>query len=77
MTVIEIWAPRWHDRVVLVKQSRIKPGKKYVIRLTDAGAYNGDYIAEGDYIRSCLPDTNGVAPMFAVPLDELVRGRVE
>lgn len=65
-----IWAPRYHDRVVLVHAQKVK--KHVLIALTKAGSLNGLYYISGKNVKKGRKDTNGKAPMYAVNLDDLL-----
>lgn len=72
---IDIWAPRWHDKVVLVAMYKVKPKNETTfIRLTDSGReYTGRYkVNTGDVLASPV-DSNGAIRCYAVPLDKLER----
>jgi hypothetical protein len=70
MNAIEIWAPRWRDRVALVASYKVLPGRN-LIRFTKAGSYNGIYVINGDDVKKCPLETNGRIDCFAVPLARL------
>jgi len=66
---IEIWQPRYHDRVVLISVHKVKEGTNYV-RFTKAPSMgNGLWSFDGSRVRrECELDTNGKIICFAVPL---------
>ena len=70
--MIEIFAPRWRDRVALIAKYKVTNGVNK-IRFTKAGSYNGIYSADGDSIRKSPIDSNGRIECYAVPLDTLER----
>jgi len=70
--MIEIWQPRWRDRVALIAAYRVSPGEN-IIRFTRAGIYNGTYSVDGDDVRQCPLETNGKIECYAVPLAKLER----
>lgn len=73
MRVIEVWAPRYHDRVALVAVRKVKDGTNY-LRFTKAPSMGkGLYSFDGTVVRrECELDTNGKIPCFAIPLYMLV-----
>lgn len=68
--MIEIWEPRYHDKVVLVATHKIKYPLE--IRITK-GAYKGEYIVdEGDYATEQMATrAGGKIGMTCIPLDKL------
>lgn len=68
MRVIEIWMPRYHDRVVLVAEHKVKCGTNF-IRFTKDPNRKGLYQLDGDRVRAeCEVTTNGKIKCFVVPL---------
>lgn len=65
----EIIQPRWRDRVVLIKASRV--GTHNSIVFTNAPTYPGEYYVSGRDAHMCKLDSNGKIPCYAVPLDLL------
>jgi len=65
---IEIWQPRWHDRVVLIGKHKVKPGENKIV-FTKAKNLPGSYFMEDTEIKKYPLDSNGKIPCFAVPLD--------
>ena len=70
--MIEIYAPRWRDRVVLIAKYKVTPGANKV-RFTKAGSYNGIYNVDSSVIYKSPLDTNGRIDCYAVPFSELER----
>lgn len=70
--MIEIWAPRYKDSVVLIATYRVMDGEN-LIRFTKARTLNGVFAVQGDIIRSCPIESNGRIDCFAVPLSLLKR----
>jgi len=70
--MIEIFSPRWRDRVALVAKYKVVSGTNE-IRFTKAGSYNGVYSVDGDVIRKCALDINGKIDCYVVPLAKLER----
>lgn len=68
--MIEIWNPRWHDRVVLIAKYKVKSGMNE-IKFTKAKSLDGVYLMTGEEIRSYPIETNGKIDCYAVPLDKL------
>lgn len=69
MANIEIWQPRWKDRVVLI--ARHKVGADNYITFTKTKSLPGTYYISGDEVRACPISTNGKIACYAVPLDDL------
>lgn len=71
LNLIEIWAPRWRDRVVLVAPWKVGNHNKVVF--TRAKSMPGEYYLSGKTIRDCKLDMsgNGKSSMYAVPIDKL------
>lgn len=74
-TVISIWEPRYHDKVVLIKTDRVGQRNKIII---ERGAYAGEYFAAGIMIKDCpikpMTTKNGrKVNMYHVPLSQLER----
>jgi hypothetical protein len=70
MAKIEIFAPRYSTREVLIHQLKVK--EHNIIALTKANSLNGLYYISGKRVRKGRNDTNGTAPMYAVKLDDLL-----
>lgn len=68
--IITIWAPRWHDRTVLVGKHRVKKGMNY-IKFNQAPSLPSLYHMHSDQMK-CYPlESNGKIMCYAVPLDDL------
>lgn len=67
---IVIFAPRWHDRKVLIAKHKV--GNHNVITFTKAPTLPVKYYLSGAVIRSCPSTTNGSIDCFEVPLANLV-----
>lgn len=72
MSKIDIWQPRWKDRVVLI--AKFKVGALNEITFSKTPSMPGSYFISGDDIRACPLETNGKIPCYAVPIDKLERG---
>ena len=74
---IKIFAPRWHDRVVLIAKFRV--GEHNIISFTKAPTYKGKFYLSGKTIQKYPLESNGTIPCYAVSLDELqvYEGRFE
>lgn len=75
--MIEIRAPRYHDRVVLIAKYKITPGYPVKIKIL-YGAYKGEYSIPSKVLFQSpvepMTTRNGnVIAMKAVPLDALER----
>ena len=67
---IEIFAPRWRDRKVLIAKYKVSNGDIHV-KFTKAGSWNGVYFIAVNDIKQCSIDTNGTIDCYAVPLSML------
>jgi hypothetical protein len=67
--VFDIWAPRWHDRKVLLAVHRV--GRHNLIRFTKAPTLIGEFYVSGSDIFQCDRETNGTIDCYAVPLNIL------
>jgi hypothetical protein len=67
--VIDIWQPRWKDRVVMV--AKYKVGTHNVITFTKTKSMPGEYYLSGEEAKKHPINTNGKLECYAVPLDRL------
>ena len=67
-SVITIWAPRWHDKVVLISERKVRKGKNKIVFTKVPKFKDKVFILEGDVIKRFPLDSNGVIPCYAVPL---------
>ena len=68
---IEIWQPRWHDRVVLIATHKVRENNTIVF--TKTKAYEGqEFHISGAEIRKHDKDTNGKIDCYAVPLNKII-----
>lgn len=65
---IEIWQPRWHDRVVLVAKHKV--GINNEIYFSKSPTLTGVYKMRGEKMEKYPVDTNGTCPCYAVPLED-------
>jgi hypothetical protein len=72
MNTIEIWEPRYHDRVALVATRKVTSGVNRII-FTRAKSMPGVYEIDGDEMRRCPVKGNGKIPCYVVPLEKLKR----
>lgn len=66
---IDIWQPRWKDRIVLVAKHKI--GTHNEITFSKAESLKGNWYISGEKARSFPLDSNGKIPCYAIPLSEL------
>ena len=67
---MEIWSPRWHDRVVLIAKYKVTDGLN-TIKFTKAKSLKGKvFTLSGEAIRKHPLESNGKIPCYAVPLEE-------
>lgn len=69
MQDIEIWQPRWKDRVVLI--AKFKVGMHNLIRFTKTPTMTGEYYLSGETATKFPLETNGKILCYAVPISEL------
>jgi hypothetical protein len=67
--ILEIWEPRWKDRVVLI--AKFKVGPKTYIKFTRAKSLPGLYEIDGEKVKTFPLESNGKIDCYAVPLNEL------
>lgn len=72
MSYFEILSPRWHDRKVLLKASKVSTHNKIVFTGKD-GKSMGDlpYYVSGATVKKYPKESNGTIMCYAVDLDEL------
>lgn len=72
---ITIWAPRYHDRTVLIDVKKV--GEHNIIEFSKAKSLPEKYYVSGRVARSSPKTTNGKLQCYAIPLDylELYEGR--
>lgn len=73
LTLIEVWSPRYHDKVALLHAGRVRNATTALIKVkfTRAKSMEGDWVISKAKAMSCKLDSNGSAPMYAVPLTDL------
>lgn len=73
LTYFEIYQPRWHDKKVLLKASKVKDAKTVwlKIKFTKAPTLEGDWVISKAKAKSFPLESNGTIPCYAVPLSEL------
>lgn len=70
LNLIEIWQPRYKDRVVLIASYKVKANNKIIF--TKAKHLEGrEYFMKGEQITKYPKDTNGKLTCYAVPIDDL------
>ncbi len=67
---IEIWQPRWRDRVVLIAKHKVGAHNEVIFTKAPSMGDNSFYLS-GEVIRQCPTDTNGKIACYAVELDKL------
>lgn len=67
--VIEIWQPRWKDRVVLI--AKYKVGTHNEIVFTKTPSLEGSFYISGVNASKYPIETNGKLACYAIPLDDL------
>lgn len=69
MNLIEIWQPRWRDKVVLLAKYKVANDNKIVF--TKTKSMPGAYYVSGAIAKQCPVDYNGKIECYAVPIDKL------
>ena len=69
MVKIEIKAPRYHDRTVLIAKHKV--GINNEIVFTEAPSLIETYTISGKEVEKCPVESNGTIDCYAVPLDKL------
>lgn len=70
--MIEIWAPRWHDKKVLIAKHKVHGGENK-IRFTKTKQYDGKiFRVDGERLSSYPIESNGKIQCYAVPLEVVV-----
>lgn len=69
ISTIEIWQPRWKDRVVLI--ATFKVGEHNAIRFTKTPTMPETYYVSGEKARTFPVESNGKIGCYAVPISEL------
>lgn len=69
---IQIWSPRYHDNTCLILCTKVKQGRNFKVWFSEANSLKGKlfYISK-DTILKYPKESNGSAPCYAVPMDEL------
>lgn len=71
-TFFDVWQPRWHDKVVLLKAKKVKEGNQWLkIKFSKAPSLEEEYVISKAKALTFPKDSNGTADMIAVPLNEL------
>ncbi len=68
---IEIWNPRWHDRIALIAPFRVKNGMNKITFTKAKSLKDKIYTMTGEDIRKYPLQWNGKIMCHAVPLDKL------
>lgn len=73
LTWFDILSPRYHDKVVLLKAEKVKNSKNQWLKVTfsKAPSWQGEWVVSKRVAQAAPLDSNGAAPMRAVPLSEL------
>lgn len=70
LNLIDIWTPRYKDRVVLIASYKVKEHNK-IIFTKAKHLQDKEFYMSGSKIRQYPIDTNGKVQCYAVPLDDL------
>lgn len=73
MNQIHIWAPRWHDRVVLIADRRLLAHNEIIIEHKDFPApfYISGKVAKSFPLEQMNTKSGGTIAVRAIPLKEL------
>lgn len=70
LNYFEIWQPRWHDKVVLLKAQKVGTHNKIIF--TKAPSMGDQpYYVSGGTVKKYPKETNGAIDCYAVPIQEL------
>lgn len=64
---LEIWHPRYHDKVVLLAKHKIGAHNEIIFTKAPSMGDNHFYVS-GAEVRSCPTETNGTIACYAVPM---------
>lgn len=68
MKPIEIWMMRYHDKMVLVAEAKVKPGKNYLTFTKDPNRVGIIYSFDGDRVmEECTVCNNGKIKCYEIP----------
>jgi len=70
MSVINVWSPRYHDKVVLIAKYKVQDNN--VIKFTKDKNWKGSYPLTKNQITKYPIESNGSINCYAVSLNELV-----
>ena len=68
--MIRIWAPRWHDRTVLVAKYKVRDGNNDIMFIKTPSRKGIVDKLNGATIRSYPVKSNGKIDCYVVPLSE-------
>jgi len=69
--IVEIWEPRWHDKVVLIAKTKVS--EHNIIRFTKTPSMPGLWYVSGEKVKASPLESNGKIPCYAVKLDDLTK----
>lgn len=74
LTTFLIFAPRWHDKTVLLSASKVNSAMtKYLkVVFTKAPTMNGDWVVDKTDVKRLKKETNGTIQCYVVPLKLLI-----
>jgi hypothetical protein len=70
MNKLEIWAPRWKDRKVLIAKYKVQENNQIVFTKTNT-LKDKEYFMKGAKIAKYPIEDNGKIACYVVPLDDL------
>lgn len=68
---IDIWQPRWKDKVILIAKFKVGTHNCITFSKTKTESLQGEWYLSGETIKSYPLETNGTIPCYAVPIDML------
>lgn len=71
-TLFDIKAPRYHDKRVLLKASKVDKGQDYLlVRFSEAPTMEGDWVITRRRAKQYPKESNGVIQCYSLPLNAL------
>jgi hypothetical protein len=69
----DIFQPRWHDKVVLLKASKVDKARTphFKVRFSKAPTMEGEWYVSKNVVKRCKKESNGTIMCYAVPLSKL------
>lgn len=71
MTFFDILSPRWHDKKVLLKASKVDKSKNKLLKIKFQKAPEGYWVIEKSKAKRFPIESNGVIQCYVIPLAAL------